>query len=117
MAAVNKLSRVVNGQGGLLYTNVGGTGLANGEQSQPLWVGHCRPEKAWQVTGTFGAGGSIQVEASLDGSNWVIVGVALTAAGFVAMNIPTGFIRFNVTAGDGTTSLAVSLYALPQRGS
>ena len=63
------------------------------------------------VMGTFGAGGSVQMEGSNDGTNWFILSAAArTSTGPFA---PLGatehpkFIRPNVTAGDGTTALTV----------
>lgn len=63
------------------------------------------------VSGTFGAGGSVRLEGSNDNVNWFALSpAALTSAGNFA---PLGaqehpkFIRPNVTAGDGTTSLTV----------
>lgn len=72
------------------------------------------------VTGTFGAGGSVRLEGSNDGTNWfALSSTALTAAGSFA---PLGaaehpkFIRPSVTAGDGTTSLTVvGFFASPRR--
>ena len=68
---------------------------------------------SFQVAGTFGAGGSVQMEGSNDGVNWSILPgtAALTAAGFFApmtVNVRPKYIRCNVTAGDGTTSLTVT---------
>lgn len=67
----------------------------------------------FQLSGTFGVGGSCQMEGSNDGVNWVILPgtAALTAAGVFApmtVNVRPKFIRPNVTAGDGTTSLTVT---------
>lgn len=64
-----------------------------------------------QVTGTFGTGGSIQLEGSNDRVNWVKLSpAALTSAGFFAAlgtNERPKFVRPNVTGGDATTSLNV----------
>ena len=66
----------------------------------------------FQVTGTIGAAGSIQMEGSNDGTNWVKLSpAALTAVGLFAAlgaNEHPKFIRPNVTAGDGTTALTVT---------
>jgi hypothetical protein len=67
----------------------------------------------FQVTGTFGAAGSVQMEGSNDGVNWIILPgtAALTAAGFFApmtVNVRPKYIRPNVTAGDGTTALTIT---------
>jgi hypothetical protein len=72
------------------------------------------------VTGTFGAGGSVVMQGSNDGTNWfALSAAALTAAGSFA---PLGltehpkFIRPAVTAGDGTTALTVvGFFASPRR--
>ena len=68
---------------------------------------------SFQVGGTFGAGGSVQMEGSNDGTNWVILPgtAALTAAGFFApitASFRPKYVRCNVTAGDGTTALTVT---------
>ena len=68
-------------------------------------------DRTIQVTGTFGAGGSLQPEGSLDGVNWFQLkdpsntAIAFTAAGLKAILEHAPFIRPHVTAGDGTTSL------------
>lgn len=117
MAVVNKFTRVDVNTGGRVWSNLGGTALANGDQTQPYECQWARTDKSWQVTGTFGAAGSIQLEASDDGVTWVIVGAALTAAGLVNTQISSRFLRFNVTAGDGTTALFATLTTFAQRGS
>ena len=75
--------------------------------------------KTVQVSGTFGSGGSINLEGSNDGTTWAILddkdgaAITLTAAGMVAVD-PTQVplhIRPHVTAGDGTTDLDVILTA------
>jgi hypothetical protein len=66
----------------------------------------------FQVTGTIGAAGSIQMEGSNDNVNWVKLSpAALTAVGLFAAlgtNEHPKYIRPNVTAGDGTTALTVT---------
>ena len=70
-----------------------------------------------QVTGTFGAGGSISVQGSNDGTNYAILKNAQgTAATFTAAGIQQivelpRYMRPLVTAGDGTTSLTATLVA------
>ena len=117
MSTTPVLYRVDEAKGGEIYTNVGGTALANGNVTQWVDIAHCRPEIAWQVTGTFGAGGSVQLEFSNDGTNAAIQGSALIAAGFVCVTGMRRYFRFNCTAGDGTTALVLTMVALPQRGS
>lgn len=75
---------------------------------------------SFQATGTFGAGGSIRMEGSNDGTNWFALSpTALTAAGiFAALGAAEHprFIRPNVTAGDGTTAITVvGFFQAPKR--
>lgn len=68
-----------------------------------------------QITGTFGTGGTIQIQGSNDGTNWVVLtdpqgnAITKTAAGIEIVEEVTRYIRPAVTAGDGTTSLTVTL--------
>lgn len=73
-------------------------------------------DRTFQVLGTFGTGGTVIVEGSLDGTNWFQLrdpshtAISLTAAGGRAVleNVP--FLRPRVTGGDGTTSLTCLLH-------
>lgn len=75
-------------------------------------------DKSIQVAGTFGAGGSVAVEGTNDGNiaNFVPLTdpqgnpIALTAAGIRAITEAVVWVRPHVTAGDGTTSLTVSMF-------
>ena len=76
--------------------------------------------KEVQVFGTFGAGGSVRVQGSLDGgTTWAalndVQGNALnvTAAGIERVQESTARVRPLVTAGDGTTSLTVVMILKP----
>ena len=73
-------------------------------------------EAAVFVTGTFGAGGNVAVEGSIDNVTWYALPgptgatIALTAAGVAIVTYLGGrFIRARTTAGDGTTALIASL--------
>lgn len=61
-----------------------------------------------QVTGTFGSGGTVAIEGTLDGTNWFEL-TDFTAAGGVGIVNPLKGIRPHVTAGDGTTDLDVTI--------
>lgn len=68
------------------------------------------------TTGTFGVGGSVAVEGSVDNANWYALPgisgavIAVTAAGAVIVPwLGSRFIRAHVTAGDGTTALIASI--------
>ena len=90
------------------------TGLLNGDDGAPAdWVDYS--DRCFQVTGTFGAGGSVTIQGSNDGTNWAALadpqGNALTFTSQrieQALELPR-YVRPNVTAGDGTTSLTVTL--------
>lgn len=115
MALVNKATRVIPNQGGIIMTV--STALANGDFTQPMDLGPCLVTRSMQVGGTFGAGGSVQVEQSNDGAAWVILGAAVVAAGLAQLTSQARFFRFNCTAGDGTTALIPIFYSVAQRGS
>lgn len=92
--------------------------VPNGNQGDAGGGGYITASFA--ATGTFGAGGSVRLEGSEDGTNWFALSpTALTAAGLFA---PLGalehpkYIRPSVTAGDGTTAITVvGFFALPRR--
>jgi hypothetical protein len=72
-------------------------------------------DRCFQVTGTFGTGGSCTIQGSNDGTNWASLadpqGNALTFTSQKieqALELPR-YVRPNVTAGDGTTNLTVTL--------
>lgn len=75
------------------------------------------PDRSVQVTGTFGAGGSVRLQGSNDGSNWAALtdpqgnDLNITSAKIEAITEITRYIRPLVTAGDGTTSLVVTVFA------
>ena len=90
------------------------TGLLNGDDGGPAELpGYA--DRTVQVTGTFGAGGTIVIEGSVDGINYVTLtdpqGNALskTAAFLEAISEAVRYIRPRVTAGDGTTSLVCTI--------
>lgn len=92
------------------------TGLLNGDTGSLVNINEYG-DRSVQVTGTFGLGGSVNVEGNLDGANNSILrapdssALTFTAAGLKQILETSLNIRPNVTAGDGTTSLVVTLYA------
>lgn len=78
-------------------------------------------DRSVHVSGTFGVGGSVRIQGTnqVDGSGLPINPVALSDQGGTALDITAAsiktvlqtsrFIRPLVTAGDGTTSLTVTL--------
>jgi hypothetical protein len=88
--------------------------LANGDSGAPVeLVGHA--DRSVQVEGTFGAGGSCRIQGSNDSTNYRVLhdpaGTALniTAASCAQVLEQTRKMQPLVTAGDGTTSLTVSM--------
>lgn len=71
-------------------------------------------DRSVQVAGTFGAGGTLLIEGSNDGTNWAtlnnVQGTALsiTSAGIKQVAEVTRYVRARVSAGDGTTDLDVA---------
>ncbi len=107
------------------YTTVGGDGsvvkiqwanMANGDTGTPIsftqWA-----DRSIQVSGTFGAGGNLRWQGSNNETTYDTLtdpqGNALDigAAKTEAITEITVLARPNVTAGDGTTSMTVTLVA------
>ena len=92
--------------------------MQNGDVGAPVqFAGYA--DKSFQATGTAGTGGSISCEGSNDGANFAVLTVpAGTAAtltsstlpGIMAITEATIQVRPHVTAGDGTTSLTVTMF-------
>ncbi len=89
------------------------TAIANGAQGDQLSPASWQ-SAFFQATGTFGSGGSVRLEGSNDGANWFPLSpAALTAPGSFAplgANEKPQYVRPNVTAGDGTTAIAVTAF-------
>lgn len=93
------------------------TGLLNGDTGRGEDMTRFA-DRTVQVKGTFGVGGSINIEGSNDGgTTWAILNdsrgegnaLTLTAADMRTVLENPGLIRPNVTAGDGSTSLTVTI--------
>ena len=74
-------------------------------------------DRSVQVSGTFGTGGTVVIEGSNNGSTYSTLtdpqgnALSFTSANIEAVQELTRYIRPRVTAGDGTTSLTVSICA------
>jgi hypothetical protein len=72
-------------------------------------------DRSVQVAGTFGTSGSVQWEGSNDGVNWALLnapqGTSLTWTAAAIKQVLEGalYMRPRVTAGDGTTSLIITV--------
>jgi hypothetical protein len=84
--------------------------LANGDTGAPVDL-YDAAAICFSVSGTFGSGGSITLQGSLDGTNFYAltdrqgVAITLTAAGLKQAQELPRYVRPNCTAGDGTTAL------------
>lgn len=93
---------------------IGWSGLLNGDTGAAVELVDYA-DKTCTVTGTFGTGGSITLEGSNNGTNWFALtdaqtqAVTKTAAGMELIVENPRYIRPSVTAGDGTTNLAVQI--------
>lgn len=93
------------------------TGLLNGDDGSPLLIDR-RTDRSVQVSGTFGAGGTLVIEGSNDGTNYYTLNdlqgttLSFTSARLEGISEMPLYIRPRVTAGDGTTSLNVFLVAV-----
>lgn len=111
-------SKIRSSDGGIDAIVISWGPLANGDTGKPV----SRPalgDKSIQIEGTFGAGGTIVLEGSNQAAatNFRTMTdpaanlLSLTAAGLKQVTEVTTWVRPNVTAGDGSTSLTVTLVA------
>lgn len=92
--------------------------LANGDDGSP-WDTQDFPDWSVQISGTFGAGGTIVLEGSNQSTptTWnTLSDPAGAALSFTAADLKqalqlTRWVRPRVTAGDGTTALVAQIYA------
>jgi hypothetical protein len=109
--AVTAMS-VVKRMRGVLVTTW--AAIPNGNSGQPQ-NGTLYNDKCVQVSGTFGAAGTLSVEGSNDGVSYFILhdpagaAATFTAAGLKEILENPVFIRPGLAAGDGTTALTMVL--------
>jgi hypothetical protein len=90
--------------------------LANGEAGDAVSFPGAA-DRTVQVSGTFGAGGTVVIEGSNDNSVWTTLtdlgdnDLSFTAAAIEVIAEAPLYVRANVTAGDGTTDLKVNILA------
>lgn len=111
--AVRQGSHINDADGRVLYS---WTGLLNGDTGTVVAMQERVNFLSAQTVGTFGAGGSVSLQGSSDGTNWATMDdvsntpIAMTASTKIwRIANPPKFLRPNVTAGDGTTSLTVNI--------
>jgi len=90
------------------------TPLANGDDGSMVQFSQYT-DKSVQVSGTFGAGGALRLEGSNNGVDWAVLtdpqgnDLTITTPKIEMVTEATLYVRPRVTAGDGTTSLTVTL--------
>ena len=95
----------------LLYT---WTGLTNGDTGEPIEMPSFA-DRSIQVVGTFGTGGNLRIEGSNNGTNYATLtdpqgnDLNITTAKIEQITEVVRWMRPNITAGDGTTSLTLIL--------
>jgi len=101
--------------GGVLYT---WTGLLNGDVGEAIEA-HEMGDRTVTFDGpTFGTGGMIKLRGSNDGANYYDMtdpqgnAISKTAAGVEIVAERPRYMRPEVTAGDGTTSLTCRLFCV-----
>lgn len=92
--------------------------LALADTGGPLANTEHLSEKSFQLTGTLSAGGACTIEGSNDGgTTWATlkdkqgVAIVMTALGFATTQDKPGLVRPNISAGDGSTLLALVMAA------
>jgi hypothetical protein len=90
------------------------TGLANGESGSAYAI-PTFADKTLQIGGTLGVGGTVLLEGSNDGTNFVAMhdtqgnNLSFTSAQMQLIVENPRYIRPRVTAGDGSTSITVTI--------
>lgn len=94
------------------------SGLLNGDFGTPVgFMGS--GDKSVQFSGTFGVGGTIVLEGTLDGTNYHTLSdlqttaISKTAAALEGIAEAVLAIRPRVTGGDGSTNLVATLLVRP----
>jgi hypothetical protein len=88
--------------------------ITNGDSGSPLEI-PAHADRSVQILGTFGVGGTIIIEGSNDGSNYVTLNdfqgnaLSFTAEGLESIAQIVNYIRPRVTVGDGSTDLDVHI--------
>lgn len=88
--------------------------MQNGDDGQPIELANFA-DRSVQVVGIFGSGGKVRIEGSINGTDYAPLtdpqgnDLDISAAKIEAISEAVRWIRPRVVAGDGTTSLSVSM--------
>lgn len=114
MAEVAKSVALINTIGDVSHV-VSWASIPNGDTGEPIEMPGSN-DRSIQFSGTFGVGGSINLEGSNDGTNWVVLtdpqgnAITKTAAAIEMVTELTRYVRPRVTAGDANTAITASLF-------
>ena len=101
-------------QGDNSFLKITWTGLANGDTGEPFTLAQYA-DRSVQIVGTFGVGGTLVFEGSIDGTTYNVLSdpqgndLSFTAGKIEAISELVLKIRPRVSAGDGSTNLTVSM--------
>lgn len=94
--------------------------MAFGDDGQPMGV-VASGDRTIQVEGTFGVGGQVVIEGTLDQVHWHTLhdptgaSLSLTQASLATVLENVVLLRPRVTAGDGSTQLTITIITRKQR--
>jgi hypothetical protein len=113
MATVNPTVSDISGDGSVRKIVWAPLTTTNADGASAEWIQWA--DRCIQFHGTFGAGGTVKLQGSNDGTNWYDLAdpqgnaISKTAAGIEQILEMTQFVRPFVSAGDGTTSITATL--------
>lgn len=113
MATIVPVISALTGEGSVRKIVWGALTTTNDRGTPCEWLQWA--DRSIQFNGTFGAGGTIKLQGSNDGTNWIDLtdpqgnAISKAAAGIEAVTEITQFVRPFVSAGDGTTLLTATL--------
>ena len=88
--------------------------MANGDTGLPIEL-PAHSDRSVQLGGTFSTGGTVVLEGSNDGTNYITLddfqgnALSFTSADLESVSQITRYVRPDITAGDGSTSIDVYL--------
>jgi len=114
MATVNpSVNQDITGDGSARKIVWSGLTTTNADGAPAEWIQWA--DRCIQFTGTFGAGGTVKLQGSNDGSNWFDLAdpqgnaISKSSAAIEQVLEMTQYVRPFVSAGDGTTNLTATL--------
>lgn len=88
--------------------------MQNGDDGKPIELANFA-DRSVQVEGTFGSGGTVRIEGSIDGTSYRVLtdpqgnDLDITTGKIEAITELVRYIRPRIVGGDGTTSLTITM--------